>query len=88
MLQAVSSVVVAILTIYIFWFEYRWELFGETLFWILVLWWAYISLMLFLTKWEEAKERTSDEKVDDLITTVNILIKEIQQDRNERKHSK
>jgi len=57
------------------------ELVNDQVFWALLLTWAYMGFGLWLSKWDDLGKKTSEDKMDDLTTSVNNLIAEIKKDR-------
>ena len=83
--QACSSIGIALLGLWFAWSELGMSVFGKPVTWLLLMVWLWASINVFSLRWEESKNRATDEKVDDLIVKIDSLISEIRQDRAELK---
>ena len=82
LVQAASSIVVSILTLWLAYVELGIGVFSNTITYILLVWWIYINIILLSLRWDEAKKRTTDDKIDDLITMINIQIQKSNETNN------
>ena len=80
MLRAIAKFIAVIVTIFVLRHEFP-ELFGDMGFILLLAVWAGYGLLILIEDLQEAKEKTTSEKISEKI---DELISEIRQDRNER----
>ena len=74
LVQTISSVILTLLLLWFAWSELGVIVFYNPITYVLLALWFYISIISLSLRWEEAKHKTTDDKIDDLITTINIQI--------------
>ena len=72
--QAIASVIVALLSLWFAWSELGTAVFNNPVTYLLLSLWFYISIISLSLRWDDAKHKTTDDKIDDLISTINILV--------------
>ena len=87
-LRTAGNVVFAGLGIWLAYYEFGVGVFEKPLFWVFLIWWGYVSFIALILDWKEAGEKSTSEKVDELITKLDEFIVEIRKDRNERNRRK
>ena len=76
-LQIIANLAIGALGIWFAWVEFGDHLFKAPMFWFLISIWGYLSATLFLGRWAEASQKTTNEKIDDLGIKFDDLIKEV-----------
>ena len=77
MIKAGMGIAAIAATLWLVWYEFGKPVFENPLFLVLILMWALFGYILFLDRLSEDDNKTSDEKIDE-------LIKEIRLDREQR----
>ena len=84
-LRSTGNIFFACFGIFLAWYEFGTKVFSQSLFWVFLAWWAYVSFTAFILDWQDAGKKSTDERIDDLTKEIHLLVNEIRRDRNERK---
>lgn len=76
MVKSSFRLLLAGLTVFLAWFEFREKLFESEIFLMILIGWFVYAVIFFVNDWINAREDTVEDKLDKLIN-------EIRQDRNE-----
>lgn len=77
--KATFRLLLALLTLFVIWWEFP-EIFQSGIFVMILLAWFAYAVIFFMDDWIKAREDTIEDKLD-------VLINEIRQDRNERRNN-
>jgi hypothetical protein len=69
LIQGLGTVLFTCLTIWLASREIP-DIFHQNVFWALLLTWAYVNFTMFLSRWSDANKKTTDEKIDELISEI------------------
>ncbi|MFC1904673.1 hypothetical protein ACFLXT_02800 [Chloroflexota bacterium] len=85
--KAIATLLAIGFTIWIAWYEFGKELLLSKTFIAMMATWCALGFMFFLDQINEAIQKTTNEKLEDLTAKIDGLINEIRQDRNERNNN-
>ncbi|MFC2022223.1 hypothetical protein ACFLTR_03320 [Chloroflexota bacterium] len=72
--RGIFGLTLAVLTIYLVWYEFGVAIFKQPVFSMLLGLWAMYGIMFLFDRVEKAMEKTTSEKIDDLTNKIDELI--------------
>ena len=85
LVEMVFGIILLFLSIWAIYVEFGWNVFNNSIPLLIFLYLAFFGYILFRIRWRAASEKSTDEKIDELYSKIDELIKEMRRDRDERK---
>jgi hypothetical protein len=87
-IRLITSIIATASTLFFVWYEFGEQLFHNPLLWAILAFWGFFGWLSFLNAWDRAGEddatKRIEDKLDGIKESIDGLISEIRQDRDER----